>query len=138
MCIRDRYSPINQADFIAQYTPIQLYIQPELVWVAEYENALIGLAFALPDLCQAQRGQTIDTAILKTLCVHPDWAGIGLASLLGEKCQAQARALGYRRVIHALMHEKNRSRKMSRFYGKEIRRYALFGKVIEVDSRQCH
>ncbi|MBI1880254.1 MAG: N-acetyltransferase [Chloroflexi bacterium] len=60
------YSPISEADFIAQYQPIRPYLRSELILIAAQADRPIGFMFALPDLLQAQRGQPIDTVILKT------------------------------------------------------------------------
>ncbi|MEM7028139.1 MAG: GNAT family N-acetyltransferase [Chloroflexota bacterium] len=124
------YSPICLEDFIAQYCPIQPYLDPNLILVADYDGYPIGFAFAVPDIHQMQRGQTMDTVVFKTIAVHPDWTGIGLGALLFDSCQAQAYKRGFRRVIHAMMHETNASRKISKHYGKTIRRYALFAKPL--------
>src|SRR5262249_46351475 len=76
------YTPISLEDFLAQYAPIRPHIRPELVLLAEKEGELIGFAFCIPDLLQAQRGETVDTLILKTLVVRPDHGGLGLGGLL--------------------------------------------------------
>ena len=141
------YTPISEAEFIALYQPVQAYIQPELILIAEREGQPIGFIFALPDLLQAQtrpemlpeldegpsrrNGPIIDTVILKTVAVHPDHQVRGLGSLLVARCQEVAYNLGYRRAVHALMHEKNGSRKISRRNQTQIiRRYALFGREL--------
>ena len=53
---------------------------------------------------------------------------MGLGNLLMARCQEAARALGFRRVIHALMHETNHSLKLSSRYAKPFRRYTLFAR----------
>ena len=60
------------------------------------------------------------------------WAlsGMGLGGVLMDEVQQAARALGYRRAIHALMHDDNRSRRLSDRYARTIRRYALFSKPL--------
>jgi len=133
------YSPVGEADFIAQYRPLQSYIRPELVLLAEQESQPIGFLFALPALLQSQESSTrrrsseqaLDTFIFKTIAVHPNYRTAGLGSLLVAHCQEAARGLGYKRAIHALMHETNDSRKISgRYGGQTMRRYALFGKAL--------
>jgi len=133
------YTPINEADFRAMYYPLRPYIQPELILIAERAGQPIGFIFALPDLLQGQprpeqgrrRAQTIDTVIIKTVAVHPDYQMMGLGSLLVARCQEIACDLGYKRAIHALMHETNDSRKISHRNGTQIiRRYALFAKEL--------
>ncbi len=133
------YSPISEADFIAQYRPLQTCIRPELVLIAEQESRPVAFAFAIPDLLQTQpsaephrrSGQAIDTVIFKTIAVHPAYATTGLGSLLVVRFREAAHNLGHRRVIHALMEVTNVSRNISRRYdGRTFRRYALFGKTL--------
>lgn len=125
------YTPLDEAEFVAMYRPLQPYLQPELILIAEQNAQPIGFIFALPDLHQAQRGHPIDTVIIKTVAVCSNHQIGGLGSLLVARCQEVARNLGYNRAIHALMHESNDSRKISRRYQSNIvRRYALFGKVL--------
>ena len=125
-------SPINEEDFLEMNRGLRPYIQPELVLLAERENLLIGFAFAGPNWLQAQRGEEIDTLVLKTLAVHPTYRGQGLSTLLSERLGTVAYDLGYRRSIHALMHENNISRMMSKKYNtKIIRRYTLFVRHLE-------
>jgi GNAT superfamily N-acetyltransferase len=124
------YTPIGEVDFVAQYRGIQPYVRPELVILAKRQERLIGFLFAIPDLLQARRGAAIDTIIIKTMAVHPDCGGIGLGSLLMARCHEMAHKLGYARAIHALMHEDNRSRKISCHTARPIRRYTLFAKPL--------
>lgn len=124
------YTPIDAAEFMAQYLPIRHYIQPDLVLLAEQAGEPVGFIFALPDLAQAQRGAALDTVILKTVGVVPKWGGIGVGGLLVARCQMAARRLGYRYAIHALMVEDNISRKISAHYAQVMRRYTLFAKPL--------
>ncbi len=124
------YTPIGESEFIAQYRPLLAWVRPELVLLAEQGDRPIGLLFALPDLMQARRGQVIDTVILKTVAVLPERGNAGLGSLLVARGHAIARSLGYRRAIHALMHETNNSRNISRHYAQPMRRYALFARAL--------
>ena len=65
------YTPIAEAEFLAQNHAVLPYVRPELVLLAEKEDALVGFMFAIPDLLQARRGVPIDTVILKTIAVDP-------------------------------------------------------------------
>jgi L-amino acid N-acyltransferase YncA len=103
-------------------------VRPELVVLAEHGDRLAGFAFSIPDVLEAARGAPSRTAIIKTLAILPDPQYAGLGSLLTHRSHAAASALGYDRVIHALMHESNRSRKISAHSGQTMRRYALFGR----------
>jgi GNAT superfamily N-acetyltransferase len=124
------YTPLAAAEFIAQYHPIKPYLDPRLVLVAEHQQRLVGFLFAIPNLEQAKRGEAIDTVIIKTVAILPERPYAGLGSILVEQIQTIAHQLGYRRAIHALMHEDNKSRNLSDRYAKPIRRYALFSKLL--------
>jgi GNAT superfamily N-acetyltransferase len=125
------YSPIAEDDFVALYSRLRAYVTPELVLLAEQDDRPVGLLFVLPDWLRARRGAPMDTLILKTLAVLPEFAGSGLAGLLLARGEEVAREHGFTRVIHALMHERNSSLRMSGRYGGQImRRYALFGRSL--------
>jgi len=124
------YSPISQAEFLTQYRQVRPYVQPELVLLAEQGEKLVGFLFAVPDWLQAQRGETVDTVIIKTVAVLPGRAYAGLGNVLVARVQAIAHALGYRRAIHALMHDSNNSRNLSDRYARSIRRYTLYARKL--------
>jgi GNAT superfamily N-acetyltransferase len=124
------FTPLSYTEFAAQYAPVRSLLAPELVVLAEREGELVGFLFALPDFAQAQRGERIDTVILKTLAVLPSLAGIGLGSLLTAKVHTQAYELGYRWAIHALMHVENRSRRISAHTAQPFRQYTLYARPL--------
>ncbi|WP_017305800.1 GNAT family N-acetyltransferase [Spirulina subsalsa] len=124
------YSPLSQGDFIQHYAPLFPLLRPELILIAEQDKKPIGFLLAFPDFNQRQRGETIEQVILKTVAVLPkrDYAGLG--NVLVKQCHAIAAKLGYRQVIHALMHEQNPSLNLSLRYAQPFRRYALYGKFL--------
>ncbi len=99
------YTPIDRHEFLTQYAQVQPYVRPEHVLIAEQNMEPVGFIFTVPDLSQQLRGEPVDTLVIKTVAVRPQVAGHGLGSLLGARVQAAAHALGFRNVIHALMHE---------------------------------
>lgn len=72
----------------------------------------------------------MDTVIIKTVAVLPGRAYAGLGNVLVARVQAIAYALGYRRAIHALMHDSNNSRNLSDRYARSIRRYTLYARKL--------
>ncbi|NQT38376.1 MAG: GNAT family N-acetyltransferase [Planctomycetes bacterium] len=122
------YMTIDEEDFIGLYRPLQEVVRHELVMIAERHNVPVGFIFAVPDLLQAKRGETIDTVIVKTLGVLPRREYAGLGHLLLGRARSAARELGYTRLIHALMRDVGHLRRMSGRYGRPIRRYTLFAK----------
>jgi GNAT superfamily N-acetyltransferase len=124
------YTPIAFSEFAAQYSQVLPHLQPELVLMAEQDGKLVGFLFAIPDLLQARQGEKINTVIIKTVAVLPDRQYAGLGHFLVDQCQAIAHHRGYSRAIHALMHDANSSRNLSRRYAQTIRGYTLFAKSL--------
>jgi L-amino acid N-acyltransferase YncA len=125
------YSPIDRAQCLAQYAPLERFIRPELVLIAEQAGMPVGFIFAIPDWLQAQRGTTIDTAIVKTIAILPDEQYSGLGALLLSLCRKRIVDLGYSSAIHALMHDANvGSRRLSDRFGKTMRGYTLFARSL--------
>jgi hypothetical protein len=125
------YTPLSEAAFAAQYRAIRPVVRPELVLLAERDGEPVGFSFSVPDMLEAARGAPQTTVVFKTLAVLPDRrAYSGLGSLMADRTHQTARALGYTRVIHALIHESNHSRAMSERTGRTVRRYALFSRPL--------
>ena len=120
------YTPIDEAEFVAQYRVIAPHVQPELTLMAEQDGALLGYLFGIPDLNQASRGERVDTFIVKTVAVQPGRRAAGLGSVLVAESHRIAHEQGYRRAIHALMHASNNSRNISAHYARTMRRYTLY------------
>ncbi len=124
------FAPIHRDEFMAQYAPLQRVLVPDLVLLAEQEGRLVGFMLALPDLAQAQRGEPVDTVILKTVAVLPELGGERLGSVLVAMAQERARQMGFRYAIHALMQAGNISRKISAHYAQPMRQYTLFAREL--------
>jgi GNAT superfamily N-acetyltransferase len=124
------YQPLSEAEFLGDYRQIKPFVRPELVIFAMHRNRMVGFVFNIPDVLQARRGELIDTVILKTLAIVPDRTYAGLGSYLTQQTNRVARKLGYRRVIHALMHEKNVSLNISARYANPFRRYVLLARPL--------
>jgi len=125
------YTPLPEEAFISQYLPLKDEIVPELVFMAEEEDRLVGFLFAIPDFAQAGNPDGINRVIAKTLAVLPGKRYGGLGRLLVEDLHQTARRHGFKEVIHALQHDGNaKSRNLSSHYGTIFRRYALFSKSL--------
>jgi len=121
------YVPLDEQEFVDQYRRLLPFVRAELVLLAEHAGDLVGLLFAVPDILRA-RGSTIDTVVIKTVAAAPGRAYAGLGSVLVAEAHDRAAHMGYTRAIHALMHEQNVSRNISRRYARTFRRYALFAR----------
>lgn len=125
------YTPISEQDFLEQYRGIQPCVRPELVFLAERAGELVGFLFCFPDRRQLEYAPRINTVIVKTMATQPKLQGSGLGSLLMARCHVAAHRLGYRRAIHALMHEGNHSRKISGHTARVFRRYTLYARPLD-------
>ena len=128
------YTPLARGEFLAQYKAVMPFVTPELVLIAEYEGCCAGFVFALPDVLERRHGERPKTFIVKTLAVHPDFTGRGLGNVLLWQVNRAAAALGYRAAIHALMHETNRSMRISAREGHIFRRYTLYARMLVAPS----
>jgi len=124
------YTELSECAFRAQYAKVLPYVRPELVLLAECGTELVGYLFAIPDLAQAARGEPIDTFLIKTVAILPNKDLRGLGSVLVARAHQQGMRFGFRRSIHALMHENNISRNISGRYAANMRRYTLYSREI--------
>lgn len=117
------YTPLPREAFASGYSALAPRIDPDLVLLAEdAAGSLQGFLFALPDPTTSMR-----TAILKTYASLMPGCGSALANAFHDT----VRRLGYDEVIHALMHDDNRSAGHStRTGGRVFRRYALYGRTL--------
>lgn len=122
------YSPIGFDAFSAMYSPFRDRFDPRFALIAELGGRPVGFVFSIPDLAQMQRGQPIDTLIIKTLAVLPERVCAGLGVVLVARMREAAREAGLRRVIHALMHDRNDSASIGSGEPEILRRYTLFAK----------
>ena len=122
------YAPIAEDEFLEQNRRLLPALVPELVLLAERGADLVGFLLAVPDLAEQRRTGRAATVIVKTVAVSPGSGHAGLGSVLVDLAQRAARARGFSRAIHALMHEDNVSINISRRYARTMRRYALFSR----------
>ena len=116
------YAPAGLDEFLAIFRPLKALYDPELVRLCvDAQGRLLGHVAAYPD------GKRV---ILKTLSARKEHRGRGLAHLLAYQIHDLAREKGYQSVVHAMMHDSNKSQGMSEPFGHLIRRYALFSREL--------
>jgi GNAT superfamily N-acetyltransferase len=114
--------------FHALYAPVRPMLDPHLVLLAERNGETIGFGLGIPDALQRARGVPVDTAIIKTVAVHPERRSPGLGGLIVAALHDRAASRGYRHAIHALIHDANvASSRVSARAATAMRRYALLG-----------
>ncbi len=120
------FTPISEKEFGAMYQGAAHGLDSSLVHIAEAKDKLVGFVFAYP--CTESGDSAV---VVKSLAVRPGHQFAGLGTVLVQQVHAQARRLGYARVIHALQHEKNPSLKINHRMGAEVfRTYALYAKKL--------
>jgi len=123
-CFRHQplFQPLPLAAFCQLYRPLLPQLLPEFIHLAYDGDALVGLLLALAD---PRHG-----LILKTLVVYPTRQYAGLGYVLIEAAHGAAQQRGISTAVHALMHQGNPSRNLSRRYGQPWRRYHLWGQSL--------
>ena len=115
------YQAISFEQFAELYRPLSALISDELVWLAFNQSKLVGLMFALPDRLNREQ------IVLKSIAVHPEYSGLGLASYLLACVHKEAIKLGFSRSVQALYKDENKSAGLTAsLSAKIIRRYGLF------------
>jgi GNAT superfamily N-acetyltransferase len=126
-CFADNlyYTPIDEGRFRAQYETLRPLIDPEFVLIAEdAKGRAAGFQFAFRDPLTPP--SMPPRAVVKTVATSPRARGIGLGGHMLDLLRRRARTIGCASVIHALMHVRNVSMKMSaRHRSRVFRRYVL-------------
>ncbi len=122
------YTPLPLEMFMQNYLKAKDHIDSDMVILAEWQGALAGFVFCMPDKAAKMHGLP-KAVIVKSLAVDPGAPLAGLGSILVAKAHAIAKEKGYREAIHALQHENNSSLRISQRFDAEVfRRYALMVK----------
>lgn len=124
------YTPISWELFYSKYKNIQHLFNPQYILLAEYEGNMVGFLFAIHDYYNTNE----KSIIVKTVARNPDEKFNGLAFVLGDLLQKQAQNDGYVSLIHAFIHEKNKSAQYSKnnFSGSDFNEYELLGCQLKV------
>lgn len=125
------YTPVSEEEFIKQYEPYINMIDESLILIAEKDEKEIGFIFCIPNFNEMKIKGSIDTVILKTIAVLPEYQSLSIGSLMINKISNTAKEKGYKDWIYAFMYSENTSQRMaSRNKTNVIREYALYGKEI--------
>ena len=126
------YAPIDEEEFLERQRRLLSLVRPDLVLLAERAGELVGFLLAVPDLLRRGVNGDTDTVVIKTVAVLPGRAQQGLGAVLVAEAHGRGARLGFRRAIHALMHDRNTSRNISRRYARTFRRVRAVRPVASV------
>jgi hypothetical protein len=122
------YSGITEERFYAKHIGLDAHMHAETTLIAENrDKEIVGLIFCFVDHFSKQEKRLI----IKTIARDPAPGYRGLPQVMGNFATRYAARNGFNALLHAFMHERNRSVKLSELFSGEIwKRYALFQKVL--------
>ena len=120
------YSELEREIFLKMYLSYEDKIIKKFFKMLYFKDELIGYVFGIPDYTELGYKGKIDTIILKTIAVSPEYNGKGMGYILINSLIEEAEKEGYENVIYALMHESNVSKNIGLLLGNMLRRYTLF------------
>ena len=124
------YSELEREIFLKMYMSYEDKIVKKFFKMLYLKGELIGYVFGIPDYAELGYKGKIDTIILKTIAVSPEYNGKGMGYILINSLVEEAEKEGYENVIYALMHESNVSKNIGLLLGNILRRYNLFIKEL--------
>lgn len=125
------YTPISETEFIEQYKNYLDLFNEDFILIAEKENRAIGFIFTIPDYNELKYKEKVQTLILKTVAVIPEYEHLAIGHVLLNEIRKNALDKKYEKWICAFMYSKNTSQKGAKRNKTElIREYALYGKEI--------
>ena len=124
------YSELEREIFLKMYMSYEDKIVKKFFKMLYLKGELIGYVFGIPDYTELGHKGKIDTIILKTIAVSPEYNGKGMGYILINSLIEEAEKEGYENVIYALMHESNVSKNIGLLLGNILRRYTLFIKEL--------
>ena len=124
------YSELEREIFLKMYMSYEDKIIKKFFKMLYLGDELIGYVFGIPNYTELGYKGKIDTIILKTIAVSPEYNGKGMGYILINSLIEEAEKEGYENVIYALMHESNVSKNIGLLLGNMLRRYTLFIKEL--------
>ncbi|BBM42530.1 hypothetical protein JCM16777_0779 [Leptotrichia wadei] len=124
------YSELDREIFLKIYMNYEDKIVKKFFKMLYLKDELIGYVFGIPDYAELEYKGKIETMILKTIAISPQYNGKGMGYILIDELVKEAEKSGYKNVIYALMYEKNISKNIGLLLGDELRRYTLFVKEL--------
>lgn len=124
------YSELEREIFLKMYMSYEDKIIKKFFKMLYLGDELIGYVFGIPDYAELGYKGKIDTIILKTIAVSPEYNGKGMGYILINSLVEEAEKEGYENVIYALMHQSNVSKNIGLLLGNMLRKYTLFIKEL--------
>ena len=125
------YTPIDLESFIAQYDAYIQMVDEDFILICEKDGKEVAFVFCIPDFNELKEGKKLETLILKTIAVLPEYEDLAIGNILISKIAKVAKDKGFINWIFAFMYKENTSQKMAKRNKAEImREYALYAKDV--------
>lgn len=112
------YTDLTDKEFLQLYSPDKLTIHLSKLYVLYKNRKIIGF-------CGTSK-EDEQTLILKTICILPEYQGLGLGNALAYIIHLDAQKMGFKKVIYALIREGNQIKNFPKDDTFISRRYAGF------------
>lgn len=112
------YTELTEEEFMLLYSPKKLDAHLGRLYFLYKGNNIVGFCGILME--------NDSTLICKTICILPEYQGIGLGNALAYKIHVDAKKEGIKEVIYALIREGNNVKNFTQVDIEVFRRYAAF------------
>jgi len=112
------YTELNEKEFTQLYSSEKMTAHVNSLYLLYKENEIMGF-------CSTSR-EDEKTLICKTICVLPQYQGLGLGNALAYQVHVDAERAGFKKMIYALIREGNNIKNFPKDGSIIFRRYAAF------------
>ncbi len=106
-------------------------VDEDFILICEKDGKELAFVFCVPDFNELKENKKLETLILKTIAVLPEYEDMAIGNVLVSKIAQIAKEKGFVNWIFAFMYKENTSQKMAKRNKAEvIREYALYGKDV--------
>lgn len=112
------YVDLSFDDFISLYLPQKLFCHLNKIYFLKKQDQVIGFLSTL-------REDNL-TLIFKTICILPEFQGLGLGNMLVYKAHLDAKKDGFKKIIYALIQTDNNIRNFPKDDAIIFRNYSTF------------
>lgn len=112
------YTDLTEREFLQLYSSDKLKAHLNKLYLLYKDQQVIGYCGTSIENAQ--------TLILKTICILPEYQGLGLGNALAYKIHLDAKKEGFKKLIYALIREGNKIKNFPKDDTVIFRRYAAF------------
>ena len=112
------YTELTKNEFLGLYSSDKIQSNLNKLYVLYKKDEIIGYCSTVKEDSK--------TLICKTICILPEYQGLGLGNALAYKVHTDAIHDGYKKIIYALIREDNKVKNFPKMDAVVFRRYTAF------------